>query len=181
MWRRGRRLAQRYRHGAGKRAQGAVVRARGGRAAPGLVSIDVAKAPAASPLQSEISCNEALRFGKKNRCKKSQRRISFPSRGAGPPASGPRPRRHSQPAGRHASAVSSEGDLRLCPASPVACASRFERLARNERRRHVGRLPPCGCVAAFHEWFWPDPPPPPRGTERILDTVAGASHRTVCS
>ena len=46
-------------------------------AAPGLVSIDVAKAPAASPLQSEISCNEALRFGKKNRCKKSQR-LDFP-------------------------------------------------------------------------------------------------------
>ena len=74
-------------------------------------------------------------FRQKNRCKKSQRRISFPSRGAGPPASGPRPRRHSQPAGRHASAVSSEGDLRLCLASPAACASEFKPLARPESAR----------------------------------------------
>ena len=54
---------------------------------------------------------------------------------AHPPPAAREPRRRSQPAGRHASAVSSEGDLRLCLASPAACASEFKPLARPESAR----------------------------------------------
>ena len=60
----------------------------------------------------------------------------------------------SQPAGRHASAVSSEGALRLCLAGSVACASEFKPLARPEsarerepRERGPGlRVPVCACA-----------------------------------
>ena len=46
------------------------------------------------------------------------------------------PRSCSQPVGRHASAVSSEGALRLCGrAGSVACASEFKPLNRPERAR----------------------------------------------
>ena len=63
-------------------------------------------------------------------------------------------RRRSQPAGMHASAVSSEGALRLCLASSVACASEFKPLARPEsarerepRERGPGlRVPVCACA-----------------------------------
>ena len=69
-WRRGRRLAQRYRHGAGKRAH----KGRSGHgedeAAPGLVSIDVADE---SPLLSEIPATWLFVSSKKERCKSSQR------------------------------------------------------------------------------------------------------------
>ncbi len=66
------------------------------------------------------------------------------------------PRNRSQPAGRHASAVSSECALRLCLASSVACASEFKPLARPECEREreqeprergpVLRVPVCVCA-----------------------------------
>ena len=65
------------------------------------------------------------------------------------------PRSRSQPAGRHALAVSSEGALRLrCSASSVACASEFKPLYRREsvresepRERGQGfRVPVCACA-----------------------------------
>ena len=134
MWRRGRRLAQRYRHGAGKRAH----KGRSGHgedeAAPGLVSIDVADE---SPLLSEIPATWLFVSSKKKevQIKPTLTSIfSFTRTQSRPPAAR-EPRRHSQPAGRHASAVSSEGDLRLCLASPAACASEFKPLARPESAR----------------------------------------------
>jgi len=65
------------------------------------------------------------------------------------------PRSRSQPAGRHALAVSSEGALRLrCSASSVACASEFKPLYRREsvresEPREIGqgfRVPVCACA-----------------------------------
>ena len=65
------------------------------------------------------------------------------------------PRSRSQPAGRYALAVSSEGALRLrCSASSVACASEFKPLYRREsvrerepRERGQGFIVPvCACV-----------------------------------
>ena len=64
------------------------------------------------------------------------------------------PRSCSQPAGQHASAVSSEGTLRLCLAGSLACASEFKPLARPEsarerepRERGLGlRVPVCACA-----------------------------------
>ena len=64
------------------------------------------------------------------------------------------PRSRSQPAGQHASAVSSEGALRLCLAGSLACASEFKPLTRPEsaherepRERGLGlRVPVCVCA-----------------------------------
>ena len=65
------------------------------------------------------------------------------------------PRSRSQPAGRYALAVSSEGALRLrCSASSVACASEFKPLYRRKsvrerepRERGQGfRVPVCACA-----------------------------------
>ena len=65
------------------------------------------------------------------------------------------PRSRSQPAGRYALAVSSEGASRLrCSASSVACASEFKPLYRREsvrerepRERGQGfRVPVCACA-----------------------------------